>query len=244
MERMVHHKNYSIYISSDQPWLYQYSHGEIASIQLRINKDSAENTIVVKYRSGETYTWNSKHFHGYINQFGIAVSLDGTKVFAQTWENGLFCFNAMTGERIWRTKSRRGITNIFVNDDTVTVQLHDFAMQLLDMNTGEVIQEKRPCTAWGFTALGNRYIICQTTARKWELIEPYTLSVKETFNHKEFTGNHTNFAIRHITLGENGTICVEGFRNAWDTTTVPPTMLPNIEFEYLLKSKVLSGEMV
>lgn len=241
MDRVIHHKNYSIHFG--KPWLYQYSHGEIESIQIRINKDSSENTIVVKYRNGGSYIWNSNCFNSYINQFGIAVSLDGTKVFAQTWDKGLFCFNAKTGERIWRTKSRRGITNIFVNDDTVTAQLHDFAMQLLDMNTGEVIQEKRPCTAWGFTALNNRYIICQTTARKWELIEPNTLTVKETFTHKEFADNHVNFAIRGIALGENGTICIKGFQNAWDNTTVPPTMLPNIEFEHALKSKVLSCEM-
>ena len=44
-----------------------------------------------------------------MGQFGIAVTADGKMVFAQTWENGLFCFDAKTGEQIWRTKSRRGI---------------------------------------------------------------------------------------------------------------------------------------
>ena len=240
MDRIKYHKNYCIYLSYNNPWLYQYSHGSIESVHMILDNKSSERAIVVKQRSGETYTWNSKYFNSYIDQFGIAVSFDGTRIFAQTWENGLFCFNAVTGERIWRTKSRRGITDIFVNDDTITVQLHDYAMQLLDINTGEVIKEKRPSTAWGFTALDNKYIICHTTARKWELIEANTLEVVETFTQKEFTNNHVHFCINHISLNEDGTICVKGFQNVWDNSTSPPTRLPNIEFESHIKSKVLS----
>ena len=241
MDRIIYHKNYFICLSDNSSWLYYYSHGSIESVQMIFDNKSSENTIVVKQRNGETYTWNSKYFDSYIDQFGIAVSSDGTRIFAQTWENGLFCFNAVTGERIWRTKSRRGITNIYVNDDTITVQLHDYAMQLLDMNTGEVIKEKRPSTAWGFTALDNQYIICQTTARKWEVIEANTLEVMETFTHKEFTNNHVDFCINHISLSEGGTICVRGFQNVWDDSTSPPTRLPNVEFESHIKSKALSN---
>lgn len=241
MDRIIHHKNYSIYLTYHNPWLYHYSHGSIESVQMILNNKSSDNAIIVKYRSGDTYTWNCKFFDSYIDQFGIAVSFDGTKIFAQTWENGLFCFNAVTGECIWRTKSRRGITNIYVNDDTITVQLHDYAMQLLDINTGEVIKEKRPSTAWGFTALDSQYIICQSTARKWELIEANTLEVVETFTHKEFTNNHIDFCINHIKLSEDGTICVRGFQNVWDNSTSPPTRLPNVEFESHIKSKALSN---
>lgn len=242
MDQIIHHSNYSIYLSYNSPWLYRYSQGSIESVQMILNNKSSEESIVVKYRSGETYTWSSKYFGSYIGQFGIAVSFDGTKIFAQTWENGLFCFNAVTGERIWRTKSRRGITNIYVNDDTITVQLHDYAMQLLDINTGEVIKEKRPSTAWGFTALENQYIICHSTAKKWELIKANTLEVMETFTHKEFTDNHIGFFINHISLSEGGTICVRGFQNVWDYSTSPPTRLPNVEFENHIKSKALSNQ--
>ena len=101
---------------------------------------------------------------------------------------------------------------------------------------GEVLKEKRPCTAWGFTTLDNQHIICQVTGRKWEIIEAETLEVKETFTHKEFTGNHTDFCINHISLCENGNVRVAGFQNVWDDSEKPPKMLPNIEFEYLLKS--------
>lgn len=233
-----HHKHYTISSVDERPWCYQYSAGKIESVGMILGADLGETTVVVRYRTGETYTWKSKHFGSYIDQFGIAVSNDGAKVFAQTWEMGLFCLDAKTGERIWRTKSRRGITNIFVNDDTIAVQLHDYAMQLLDMNTGEVIKEKRPATAWGFTSLDNKYIICQVTAKRWEIIEAETLEVKESFTHKSFTDNHTDFCVNHISLCENGTICVRGFRNVWDDTVRPPKMLPNVEFAHYVKSQI------
>ncbi|MBQ8275887.1 MAG: PQQ-like beta-propeller repeat protein [Clostridia bacterium] len=237
-----HHKNYSI-CCSEQEWLNGYSNGAIESLQMLPGTydpytDECINDIVVQYRTGETYRWKTKYINGYnMGQFGIAVSTDGTMVFAQTWDNGLFCFDARTGERIWRTKSRRGITDIFVGDHTITAQLHGYAMQLIDMKTGEVIQEKRPCTAWGFTNLDHRHIVCQVTGRKWEIIEAETLEVKETFTHKVFTGNHTDFCIHHISLCENGNIRVAGFKNERNGSEMPNKMLPNIEFAYFLHSE-------
>ena len=150
----------------------------------------------------------------------------------------MFCLDAKTGNRIWRTKSKRGITNIFVGDNTITAQLHDYAMHLIDIKTGEVIKEKRPSTAWGFTTLDNRYILCHVTAKKWEIIEAETMEAKEAFTHKEFTGGHTDFCVNHAKICEDGRLQIKGFKNAWDETQKPPKMLPNIEFEHFLYSKV------
>ena len=239
MELYKHHKNYVLSSSKDQPWIYVYSAGEIEFTKIIIAKDDVPHTVVVKYRSGETYSWQNKYISSYIDQFGIAVSFDGNMLFIQTWENGLLCVKPKTGEQIWRTKSRRGITNIFVNDTTLAVHQHDYAMQLLDIKTGDVIKEKRPATSWGFTSLDSRHLVCQVTARKWEIIEAETLDAKESFTHKEFTGNHTDFCINHIHLNDNGFIYVRGFQNIWDNSTLPPKMLPNLEFEHLLESNYL-----
>lgn len=243
MKSCVHHKRYSVNPSDAQPWLYQYSDGKIESIQMTSEVDSAETNILVKYRNGEAFQWKSKYMGVYTDQFGIAVSFDGEKVFAQTWDNGLFCLDAKAGETIWRTKSRRGITNIFVNDNTVAVQQHDHALQSLDINTGEMIKEKRPSTAWGFTSLDNKYIICKVTAKKWEIIESETLDTKESFTHKEFTDNHVDFSINHIILCENGVIHIKGFKNVFDKTTTPAKILPNVEFEHYLESNFLKQSL-
>ena len=207
-----------------------------------LKKDIPTN-VTVTFRDGNVYCWESTYISFYnMGQYGIAVSNDGTMVFVQTWENGMLCFDSKTGERIWKTKSRRGITDVFVGDNTITVILHNYSIQLLDINTGEVIIEKRPCTDHGFKTLNNKYILCQVTARKWELIEAETLEVKETFTHKEFTNNHTDYVVNHIGLSKNGDICVKGFKNVFDYSFKPAKQLPNLYFEYHLHSEILSNK--
>ena len=211
------HKNYSIYTSDSLSENY-YSDGVIESLKTVCNGDES-NDIIVRYRSGEVFNWKTKYIDVYnMSQFGIAVSFDGTKVFAQTWENGLLCFDAKTGKCIWKTKSKRGITNIVVNDDTVTVQVREYAMQLLDINTGEVIKEKKPSKSWGFTTLDNRHLICETTSKKWEIIEAQTLEVKETFREKELTSGKKDCCINHLTLGNDGIIHIKASQMIWDET--------------------------
>lgn len=245
-----HHKNYSIYDPA-KGWIHYYLNNIIEYIQMmpgeldRKTYKFSPSRITVKYRTGETYDWETNYISSYnMGQFGIAVSNDGAMVFAQTWECGMFCLDAKTGDRIWRTKSKRGITSIFVGDNTITAQLHDYAMQLIDINTGEVIKEKRPSTAWGFATLDNRYILCQVTGRKWEIIEAETLETKETFTNKEFMGGHTDFCIKHIEICEDGRLHITVFKNVWDETQKPPKNLPNIELDHFLYSKVLDKKEI
>lgn len=240
MDIREYHKNYIITNMDDEHWWFQYSAGRIASVKLLFEEKCKDATVIVEYRTGESYIWQSKYID-YTCQFGVAVSADGEKVFAQTWENGLFCFDARTGARIWRTKSRRGITSLFVNDNTIVAHQHEHALQLIDMNTGEVLKEKRPATAWGFKALNHQYFICQVTARKWEIIEAETLETVESFTHKEFTDNHMDYVIKHISIYEDGKILVKGFKNVWDHSERIPKMLPSIEFENYIESSLFKG---
>lgn len=195
-------------------------------------------TVTVYFENGEQAQWQSPWFDSYLFQFGVAVSYDGRYVFAQTWENGLFCFCSRTGQILWRTESKRGITNIYVNQDTLLCHQHERALQLLDIRTGKVLQEKRPATAWGFTALDHKHILCQVTARRWEIINAQTMEVVETFSHKDFTDGHTDYCIRDIELAEDGSIKVHGFKNAWDTSVTPAVRLPNLEFTNLVKTRI------
>ena len=234
----IYHKHYTVCWDHDA-WCCNYSGNPIRSIQLRWSETDVDE-VTVNYRTGETYTWKCNYISSYIGQFGVSVSPDGERIFVQTWETGLFCFCARTGERIWRTKSRRGVTDIFVGDTTLTVQRHDYGMELISMETGEVIRELRPYGAWGFTAVNHRYLI--SGVRKWDLIEAETLEIKERFSNKEFTGGHADYTVNHISTDEAGRICVRGFRNVWDETVKPPKMLPNLEFEHFVDSMILRTE--
>lgn len=235
--RRFFHQEYCLYINGKD---MVYDRGPIRCICLYFPLgDRRETEVQVVYRNGEVFSWTTKWISSYILQFGVAVSVDGNCVFAQTWENGLFCLNARTGEIIWRTKSKRGITNIFVNEDTVLCHQRERALQLIDIHTGQVLSEKRPATAWGFKTLDHGCIICQVTAKRWEVIDAQTMETKEAFSHKDFTGGYVNYCINRIERTEDGKIKVCGFKNVWDDSVKLPVMLPNLEFEHLVESEFL-----
>ncbi len=219
--------------------LYNYHHciafdsGAVRLITLDVVSNPDNTAVQVIFHDSSTAEWNCKWITSYNFQFGIAPSADGKYLFVQTWENGLFCLDAHTGEKIWRTKSKRGITNIFVHEDAVLCHQHDRALQRIDIHTGEVLEEKRAAAAWGFTALNHKYIVCRVTARQWEIVDAATLETMCVFSHRAFTGGHEDFCVNGIQyIGQE--LIVRGFRNVWDDTVSPAKMLPNEEFEHRL----------
>ena len=175
-----------------------YDCGEIESV--RIIFDKPESLICVSFRNGEYFEWRTEVIGSYNTQFGFAVSADGKYLFAQTWANGMYCLDPRSGKKIWRTKSKRGITSIFVNKDTVLCHQHERALQLLDMHTGEIISERSPATAWGFYSLDHEHIVCRVTARRWDIIDTETMETLESFTHSEFTAGHVDYCINDVRL--------------------------------------------
>lgn len=177
---------------------------------------NAPTTVVIEYRDGRVFEWLEKNDlnNAYNGQFGLSVSLDGRFVFVQSWEKGLFCYNAQMGDLVWRTKRRFGITNIYVNEKTVLCHQHDKALQLLDIETGEVIKEKTPARDWGFTYLKEGYIICHTSARKWEIIRTEDLETVEEIPDKLF--GKGEWCINSIRLTEENKLVWRGFQNEFD----------------------------
>ena len=165
---VVFHRNYRLYNNNKT---IAFDNGAIRLITLDFECTLDNTDITVFFADDSKAKWTTKWISSYNFQFGLAVSSDGKYVFVQTWENGLFCLNSHTGEKIWRTKSKRGITSVFVNDNTLLCHQRERALQLLDIHTGVVLLEKRPATAWGFTSIDHNHIVCQVTARKWELID-------------------------------------------------------------------------
>ena len=236
---IIYHQNYTLCINGHE---FSYDIGAIRRIYLDFPHGVIGAEAQVYFADGSMHWWKSKWISSYNIQFGIAVSLDGKFLFVQTWENGLLCLNSRTGAVVWRTKSKRGITNVFVNEDTLLCHQHERALQLLDLHTGEVLAEKRPATAWGFTFLDHRHILCQVTARRWEIIDAQTMETKEVFSHSDFTGGHTDCCISEITRTEDGRIKISGFQNTWDHSVEPAIRLPNLEFQHELQSKHFSNQ--
>ena len=178
---LFYHKRYSLHFEFSETKeavisTLIYENCAIAKITysyIRENNQLAD--IEIYFSNGECSKWNAdKLDSAYIRQFGIAVSNDGARIFFQTRSNGLYCFDSKTGGAVWRTKSKRGITNIFVNDETLCCMQREKALQLIDIQTGDVIKEKK-AVDWGFIALDHNRIECQTSAREREIIDPETL---------------------------------------------------------------------
>ena len=226
--RIIFHRNYCMYNNRTD---IAFDAGTVRLISLDLTSNPGLTSVKVFFDDGSSSEWITKWITSYNFQFGIAPSVDGACLFVQTWENGLFCLDSRTGEKHWRTKSKRGITNLFVNDRTVLCHQHEYALQLLDIHSGAVLAEKRPAKSWGFTSLDHTHIVCQVTARRWEIIDAGTLEVKRAISHREFTGGHEHFCINHIKL-DGSEMIVRGFQNVWDNTVSPAKRLPNLEFEH------------
>lgn len=225
--KVFFHKNYCLFNDHN---VTAFDGGAVKLISFDFDCDLNESVVTVIF-SDETYSqWTTKWLTPYNVQFGVAVSNDGKFVLAQTWENGLLCLDSRTGERIWKTKSKRGITNLFINDTTILCHQRERALQLIDLYTGDVLKEKRPATAWGFTSIDHSHIVCQVTAKRWEVIDAETLETKAKYSHRDFTGRHEDYIVNHIRL-DGSVLKASGFKNVWEDSSDSIKSLPNMVFE-------------
>lgn len=169
-----HSIGYSLHISGH--YFTAYDNLPISYLWVDLNNSK----ITVYFSDGSVACWENPYFDGYITQYGICISKDGGCIFVQTWENGLYCFSAKTGESIWRTKSKSAIKEIHVNDTTIAVNNRDKVLKLLKIDTGEVISERK-ININEFWAVDTTRFMCRTSAKKWEVINSTTLETTETF---------------------------------------------------------------
>lgn len=143
--------------------------------------DFHQNKVSVYFADGSVASWVNTFFDAYITQFGVSVSMDGCCVFVQTWENGLYCFSAKTGEKIWHTKSKAAVEHLYVNEKTICANRQSKKLQLIDQETGEVLLERK-MTVYEFFAVDFHRFMCRTTAKKWEVIDSATLETLDVFS--------------------------------------------------------------
>lgn len=199
---------------------YTYLAGAISSIRIL---RTPRQLVSITWHDGHTAEWCSEHLDiggAYQAQFGVSVTEDGCALFVQTWDQGLHCLEAATGRTLWRSKSKRGVTSLLVSGDILVAHQHEQALLLLDVHTGEVLQEKRPARAWSFYPLSPDLLICQTTARQWEIIRARDLETMEVIPHKIFpdTCGDAPWCIRDVWL-ENGQLWCSAFRSVSPHTT-------------------------
>lgn len=185
-----------------------YASGPIKRINLEYVVDNG-SWVTVCFRNGETHKWFCKYLSVYTMQFGVSVSRDGNMVFVQTWDMGILCYDSRTGERVWKTRSRRGVTTVVVNEKTLCCHRHDYSLELIDIETGEVLKEKRPAKSWGADILDENHILCQVTAKRWEVIRTDGLEVVDSFTHKQLFSK-IGEKLKPYTPADDGEWCYRG----------------------------------
>lgn len=167
---------------------YTYPGGSIASVRVAWGMGGAPSVLDVAWRDGRSAHWSVSKpcIDVYADQFGLSVSPDGQRLFVQTDRSGLYCLEAATGNTLWRSESKRGVTSLAVNDTTLVAHQCERSLLLMNAATGEVLREKSPARAWSFWQLTPSHLICQTTARQWEIIRAEDLETVQVIPHSLF----------------------------------------------------------
>jgi outer membrane protein assembly factor BamB len=119
--------------------------------------------------------------------YGVSVSQDGHYVFAQQDMRGLYCLDAKTGNVVWKTRSKAEISHILVLQQHLCCAKSRDEIQLIDINTGEVIKAHKTPFDNRFEVLNDNYILNHTRGKLWEILSSQTLEVVQSFSDKEFT---------------------------------------------------------
>lgn len=205
--------------------LHTYRNGSIASIRIAYGMGGAPSSVSVAWRDGRSAHWSVSKpcIDVYADQFGLSVSPDGQRLFVQTDRSGLYCLDAATGQTLWRSESKRGVTSLAVNDTTLVAHQCERSLLLMDAASGEVLREKKPARAWSFYQLTPSHLICQTTARQWEIIRTDNLETVQVIPHKLFprTNGDDGWCIRDVWL-EDGRLWCNAFRDDEQTDAMIP----------------------
>lgn len=205
--------------------LYDYYSCSIASVRVARGTGGAPSVLDVAWRDGRSAHWSVSKpcIDVYADQFGLSVSPDGQRLFVQTDRSGLYCLEAATGNTLWRSESKRGVTSLAVNDTTLVAHQCERSLLLMNAATGEVLREKSPARAWSFWQLTPSHLICQTTARQWEIIRAEDLETVQVIPHKLFprTSGDDPWCIREVWL-EDGRLWCNAFRNNEQTDAMIP----------------------
>lgn len=91
-------------------------------------------------------------------QYGIPLSLDGTKMYVGNWEKGLFCYETSGGKLLWKKGPGR-VRTILIKDSYLIVEMGGRGIYKRDSNTGELLSEYKISFCDEMLYLGNDSIL-------------------------------------------------------------------------------------
>ena len=156
-----------------------YSKGKIQKVDVRIDEEGVA-FVTVSSVEGEFLWTTDKIFIVAYMRFGIPVSQDGKYLFAQQDRRGMICFEAKTGKVVWKTKSKAEIAHVLVRKDHLCCSKARDEIQLIDIESGEILKSYRTPFDNRFKVLSDDIIFNHTRAKSWEVISAENLEIIET----------------------------------------------------------------
>lgn len=175
-----------------------YTEGRIRQVEA-ISLENGSCQIEIKTADAQTWQWNSDliYFTAFL-MYGIAVSKDGKYLFAQQYTNGLICLDIQSGARVWKTRSKAEISHILVGERTLCCAKSRNAIQLIDIDTGEVRAERRTPYDNRFDVLSENTIFNHSRAGVWEVISVETLEVLESIPQKALEKDYDRLILKRL----------------------------------------------
>ena len=164
-----------------------YSIGKINRVEVQtVDFDSHLSCVSVFMNDGSVYSWETNNVYvvGYM-MYGIPVSNDGRYVFAQQDMRGLYCLDAKTGDIVWKTKSKAEIAHVLVGEKRLCVSKSRNEIQVIDIDTGAVLNSYRTPFDNRFEVLRDDIILNHTRGKFWEIISWENFEVIETVPDKD-----------------------------------------------------------
>ena len=167
-----------------------YQVGKIQKVDVSVDDSDRTRAFVKVFIDDAMHEWQSDKIYltGYI-MYGIPVSKDGRFVFAQQDMNGLVCLDAITGDVIWKTKSKAEISHIWVGNQYLCVSKSRNEIQLIDIDTGAVVKSYHTPFDNRFEVLTDNIILNHTRSKFWEIISCDDLKVLQTISDDHLRKN-------------------------------------------------------
>ena len=153
----------------------------------------------------------SKAYH---SQFGITFTNDGKHFFVQSWETGLFCFDAETGKLLWHNKQKKAY-NIATWENVVLCQYYGKCLSVISLESGLIIRSYPLAVGATFKPLSQKYYLVGPQRGFYQILDS-NLSRHAKVSVAQLNPNALDtFIIHQATLTE-GCIVVKGVEYTGD----------------------------
>lgn len=121
---------------------FSVSYKDAVICEADVNCDDGE--IILTFVDGRRSTVDVSALvelsYAYNSQFGLTLTDDGSYIFVQSWEKGLFCFDTKTGKLFWTNKQKRA-GETATHGTTILCHFRGQGIWKLDLHTGAVLKK-------------------------------------------------------------------------------------------------------